>query len=133
MVPGMLVEIDFSANDYRVGDIVCFFSGNKLITHRVMIISHLTKFIVKGDNKNMTEIIARKDIIGKVVKLKSVNGQEINLLSKISLIINKLLYLSSRFSMLIPYVRISKKLNRGLIKLLFYYKNPFFPIKFNKT
>ena len=53
--------------EYKVGDVVCFYNSNELITHRIIELSGETAKL-KGDNITSEEhIVLNKSIVGKVV------------------------------------------------------------------
>lgn len=68
-----------SKDEYEVGDIISFVSGNHLVTHRI-IRQEKDGFITKGDANNAEdlEVVSKEQIVGKVIYVVPVIGSFIS-------------------------------------------------------
>lgn len=65
---GSIVEIEIGQLQFMEGDIIVFYIYDKLIAHRIIQINK-DDIVCKGDNAINHEIIAHKNIIGKVIRV----------------------------------------------------------------
>lgn len=66
--------------EIRVGDVILFKTGDKLVIHRVIHRYNSFSFLQKGDNTTIAEIVNSKDVIGKVIAIRK--GTKILYLNK---------------------------------------------------
>lgn len=72
---GAIVEVDTSATDYLVGEIIVFINRNHLTTHRIVNIYNVDNevyYVTKGDaNDREVEHVKAIDVIGKVISYQN--------------------------------------------------------------
>lgn len=69
-------------HDLKVGDVVAFNAGGKLITHRIIKINDNGTFVTKGDANIGTETVPFTSVIGEVVGVNHWMGMAVHIVQK---------------------------------------------------
>ncbi|HKZ34572.1 MAG TPA: signal peptidase I [Patescibacteria group bacterium] len=96
----------------KVGDIICFLRGKKLVTHRVLARKEDSTWVTKGDRPllNDRELVTKDNLIGRVSRIKTASGKRIIPNRYPYSIVNLAITQYMRLTLKFPWLR---KINKG--------------------